>query len=99
MTKVFWEQAAQKDREEIFNYLLQEAGTAVAIAADEKFTALATLLCENPYAGLKAGKSDMQRKLVVPHFPFILVYALAASDIYILRVLHTARKLTGSYKP
>ena len=69
----------------------------VAIAADDRLAGMVTILTENPLAGVKAGCSERQRKLVVPHFPFIIVYATENKSVRILRVLHTSRKIAGRY--
>ncbi|EKI6157105.1 type II toxin-antitoxin system RelE/ParE family toxin [Salmonella enterica] len=94
---VEWEKRAQHDRENIFLYLNREAGALVAIAADERLAGMAASLAENPLAGVKAGRSERQRKLVVPHFPFIIVYATENKNVRILRVLHTSRKIASRY--
>lgn len=94
---VEWEKRAQSDRENIFLYLNREAGALVAIAADERLAAMASILAENPFAGVKAGRSEKQRKLMVPHFPFIMVYVAESARVRILRVLHTSRKIPEQY--
>jgi plasmid stabilization system protein ParE len=94
---VEWEKRAQSDRENIFLYLNREAGALVAIAADERLAGMASILAENPLAGVKAGRSDKQRKLVEPHFPFIIVYVAESARVRILPVLHTSRKIAGQY--
>lgn len=68
-------------------YLNREAGVMVAIAADDRLAGMVTILTENPLAGVKAGRSEKQRKLVVPHFPFIIVYVAESARVRILRVL------------
>lgn len=95
--RVEWEKRAQADRENIFLYLNREAGAMVAIAADDRLAGMVTILTENPLAGVKAGRSERQRKLVVPHFPFIIVYVAESARVRILRVLHTSRKIAGQY--
>ncbi|WP_405469329.1 type II toxin-antitoxin system RelE/ParE family toxin [Morganella morganii] len=95
---VEWEKQAQDDRETIFRYLAREAGVKVAVTADNKLSALAGILKANPLAGVSAGRSEKQRKLVVPHFPFIIVYAAEKEHIRILRVLHTSQKIAGQYR-
>lgn len=95
--RVEWEKRARHDRENIFLYLNQEAGALVAIAADERLIGMATILAENPLAGVRAGRSETQRKLVVPHFPFLIVYVAETARVRILRVLHTSRKIAGQY--
>lgn len=95
--KVEWEKHAQCDREAIFEYLNREAGTLVATAVDERFTGMIAILKENPFAGAKVGNTEKQRKLVVPRFPFIIVYITAKASVRILRILHTSRKITGQF--
>lgn len=97
ITEVQWEKSAQKDREVIFLYLNQEAGLQVASATDDRFVSMVSILKENPLVGIKAGKTEKQRKLVVPRFPFIIVYIADNNAVHILRILHTARKITGRY--
>lgn len=95
--RVEWEKRAQADRESIFLFLNREAGAMVAIAADDRLAGMATILVENSLAGVKAGRSERQRKLVVPHFPFIIVYVAENERVRILRVLHTSRKIASQY--
>lgn len=95
--RVEWEKRAQADRENIFLYLDRKAGAVVAIAADDRLTGMAAILIENPLAGVKAGRSESQRKLVVPHFPFIIIYIAEKERVRILRVLHTSRKIVRRY--
>ncbi len=93
-----WGKQAQSDRESIYVYLYQEAGVDVATTVDEKFTAMARLLEETPLAGVRAGKKDNQRKLIMPRLPFIMVYAVATNVVRILRILHMSRKITRRYE-
>lgn len=74
---------AQRDREDIFLYLNREAGTAIAIAADDRLADMTGILEENPLAGVKAGRLESQRKLVVPHFPFIIIYVAEKEHVRI----------------
>lgn len=95
---VEWEKQALNDREKIFRYLYREAGLLVASAADDKFVGLVNILKENPQAGIRAGKKNNQRKLVVPYFPFIIVYVAEVVTISILRILHTSRKTATRFR-
>jgi toxin ParE1/3/4 len=95
--RVEWEKRAQADRENIFGYLNREAGAMVVIAADDRLAGMATILVENSLAGVKAGRSEKQRKLVVPHFPFIIVYVAEKVRVRILHILHTSRRIAGRY--
>ncbi|MDE1480099.1 type II toxin-antitoxin system RelE/ParE family toxin [Xenorhabdus bovienii] len=59
------------------------------------------LLKTAPYSGVKIRNSvdGSYRKLIVPHFPFILLYPYIKehSNIRILRVLHTSRQITSTF--
>lgn len=98
--KVRWEKQAQADRESIYSYLYKEAGLDVANAADEKFKLAASLLQATPEAGTDIGRSGERRKLVLTKFPFIIVYALKRklSEVHILRILHTSRKVAAKHR-
>lgn len=98
ISSVQWEIQAQADREAIFRYLYQEVGLAVASATDDKFVSMVNILKENPLAGVKHGRTVKHRKLVVPRFPFIIIYVAEETVIRILRVLHTSRKIAGCYQ-
>ncbi|MFC0139430.1 type II toxin-antitoxin system RelE/ParE family toxin [Erwinia mallotivora] len=95
--KVEWSRDAQADREAVYRYLYQEAGLRVADATDEKLRDIANILAENPHAGVKTGRVESRRKLVVPKFPFIMVYVVEPDQVWIARVLHTSRKIAGRY--
>lgn len=97
ISDVQWEIRARADREAIFRYLYQEAGLPVASATDDKFVSMISILRENPLAGVKVGKTAKQRKLVVPRFPFIIVYVADETVVRILRILHTSCKIAGRY--
>lgn len=98
ISAVQWEKQAQADRETIFRYLYREAGLLVASATDDKFTSMASLLSENPQAGTKVVGTEKQYELVVPRFPFIIIYVAETDGVRILRVLHTSRKISGRYQ-
>lgn len=98
ISSVQWEMQAQADREAIFRYLYQEAGLLVASATDDKFVSMVNILKENPLAGVKNGRTTKHRKLVVPRFPFIIIYVAEETIIRILRILHTSRKIAGCYQ-
>lgn len=98
ISKIQWEKNAQLDREVIFNYLFREAGLIVASATDDKFLNLVELLRENPYAGIQIERINKKRKLIVPHFPFIIVYVIEHNIIRIIRILHTSRKIAMQYR-
>ena len=99
MSKLLWEEAAQTDREHIYSYFYEQAGLLLADKVDEKFQEMAKLLQTAPHSGVKIKNNvdESYRKLIVPHFPFVMVYQYVKkySNIRILRVLHTSRKITS----
>lgn len=93
--RIEWEKSAQLDREAIFLYLFNKAGLPVASATDDKFIHSVALLAENPFVGTQVHTHEKQRKLVVAHFPFIILYQVEATVLSVLRILHTSRKIAG----
>ncbi|REF28526.1 plasmid stabilization system protein ParE [Xenorhabdus cabanillasii] len=101
MITISWEETAQTDREQIYLYFFEQAGLLLADEIDAKFVEMAELLRVTPYAGIKVRNSpdERYRKLVVPHFPFIVLYRYDEDmeNIKILRILHTARRIAGLF--
>ncbi|WP_434526221.1 type II toxin-antitoxin system RelE/ParE family toxin [Photorhabdus asymbiotica] len=103
MIRISWEETAQTDREQIYLYFFEQAGLLLADKIDTKFSEMAELLKVTPYAGIgiKACDSpdERYRKLVVPHFPFIMLYRYDEDieSIKILRILHTSKRITGLF--
>lgn len=96
--QVRWATAALADREAIFRYLYREAGCPVATQTDEKFVAMSRLLAEQPQSGVVISGNDKRRRLTLSHLPFIMVYAISAQQISILRLLHSSRKVSALYR-
>lgn len=69
-----------------FLYLAREAGGLVAVAADDRIAGMIDILKDNPPAGTKAGGRENQRKLVVPHFPLIVVCGAGHENLITLRI-------------
>jgi len=63
----------------------------VAKALIEAMTSLETL----PNRG-RPGRSANTRELIVPGWPWIIVYEVAAERVTVLRVLHAAQKRPGA---
>ncbi|PHM64562.1 hypothetical protein Xsto_02836 [Xenorhabdus stockiae] len=101
MITILWEESAQTDREQIYLYFFEQAGLLLADEVDAKFVEMAELLKVTPYAGIKARNSqdERYRKLVIPHFPFIMLYRYDEDreTIKVLRILHTARRIAGLF--
>lgn len=101
MIALYWEESAHADREQIYRYFYEQAGLLLADNVDKRFQEMAALLQTTPNAGVKARNThdSAYRKLVVPHFPFILLYHYApeSESVRILRVLHTSRQITSTF--
>ncbi|PLV62255.1 type II toxin-antitoxin system RelE/ParE family toxin [Erwinia sp. B116] len=95
---VRWATSALADREGIFRYLNREAGFQIAQQTDDKFISMSRLLAENPLMGVATVAGEHRRRLTVVHFPFIMVYAIEAQQIAVLRVLHTSRRVADFYR-
>ncbi|WP_274725157.1 type II toxin-antitoxin system RelE/ParE family toxin [Xenorhabdus bovienii] len=99
--RLLWEETAQADREQIYRYFYEQAGLLLADKVDARFQEMAELLKTAPYSGVKIRNNidESYRKLIVPHFPFILLYQYIKenSNIRILRVLHTSRQITSIF--
>lgn len=101
MITLSWEETAQTDREQIYRYFFEQAGLLLADKVDTRFQEMADLLQNTPYSGIKLRNNadELYRKLIVPHFPFILLYHYDKKNknIRILRLLHTARQITSLF--
>ncbi|WP_051875942.1 type II toxin-antitoxin system RelE/ParE family toxin, partial [Xenorhabdus bovienii] len=82
-------------------YFYEQAGLLLADKVDARFQEMAEFLKTAPYSGVKIRNNvdESYRKLIVPHFPFILLYQYIKenSNICILRVLHTSRQITSTF--
>lgn len=94
---ILWGKRALANREQIWRYLYQEAGLDIANAVDDRFVEILSLLENTPKLGVKVGNQEKKRKLVLTHFPFIIVYVIESKEIKIIRILHTARKVAARY--
>ncbi|MBD2785790.1 type II toxin-antitoxin system RelE/ParE family toxin [Xenorhabdus sp. DI] len=85
----------------MYLYFFEHAGLLLADEIDAKSVEMAEFLKVTPYAGAKARNSSDERykKLVAPHFPFIMFYRYDEDikNIKILRILHTARRINGIF--
>ncbi|MGG4664923.1 type II toxin-antitoxin system RelE/ParE family toxin [Providencia vermicola] len=99
MIKLLWEKAAQTDREHIYHYFFKHAGILLADKIDNRFQELTELLQATPYSGVKVKNKENYRKLIIPNFPFFILYQINKKDnhIRILRILHTATRLASNY--
>ncbi|WP_183027416.1 type II toxin-antitoxin system RelE/ParE family toxin [Variovorax sp. UMC13] len=87
--KLVWTRLAQEDRRAIREHIASDDPRA-ALAIDELFSAKAARLVHVPEMG-KRGRVPETRELVA-HRSYVLIYAIKADQVQVLRVLHTARQ-------
>lgn len=81
---------ATADLQEIENYIRQDNSTAAARMILRVLEAIEYLLTY-PNMG-RVGRVPKTKELVISGTPFIVVYQLRQQIIFILRILHAARK-------
>lgn len=87
--KVRWTSAAARDRLTIWEHIAAENPMA-AVRMDELFDAAATRLADFPNLG-KLGLVPGTRE-ILPHESYRLVYEVGADTVWILTLVHTARR-------
>jgi addiction module RelE/StbE family toxin len=80
---------AKLDLAEIHDYIAQENPQA-ARRVVQLIRKAAETLPQNPQVG-RLGRIAETRELTVGRFPFMLAYRIAAEEIQVLAVVHTAR--------
>lgn len=87
--KVVWTPEAERDRDDIWQYLASENPRA-ALQIDQLFEDWVAKLEKHPKIG-KVGKIPGTRELI-PHESYRLVYEIAGEIVWILTIIHTARR-------
>ena len=85
-----WTRLAERDLDQIGNYIGQDNPAAAARVVLELIDQAQTLLPEHPAIG-RPGRVLGTRELVIGNLPYIVAYRVRGRDVEILRVLHTAR--------
>lgn len=80
---------AHGDRHAIFDYVAADNPLA-AVELDERFSRIAIKLETTPYSG-REGRFTGTKELVA-HANYILVYSIQRDEVWILHVLHAARR-------
>jgi toxin ParE1/3/4 len=86
--RLVWTNAAEADRDGIYDYIEADNPRA-AIVLDDRFRAAAARLPRFPHMG-RPGRVDGTREFVA-HKNYILVYEIEGETLRILRVLHASR--------
>lgn len=81
---------AEQDLEEVEAYISLDNPTAALRTVGRVLEAIEYLL-QFPNMG-RVGRLSDTRELIVSGTPFIVIYQVRRSDIYVLRILHAARK-------
>jgi len=89
-----WTRLAERDLDEIGDYIGQDNPAAAARVVLELIDQAETLLPQHPAIG-RPGRVLGTRELVIGNLPYIVAYRVRDRDVEILRVLHTARAWPG----
>ncbi len=87
--KVIWTPEAQKDREDIWEFIAKENPFA-ATRMDELFSEAAARLTEHSMLG-KAGRIPGTRELF-PHESYRMAHEIGGDIVWILTLVHAARQ-------
>lgn len=87
--RVLWVSAAEQDRADILDHISQDNPLA-AIRMDELFAEVAGRLALHPQLG-KSGQIPGTRELIA-HESYRLVYQVQDDAVWILALVHTARR-------
>ena len=88
--KIHLTKKANKDLSEIHAFIGQDNVHAASRTINIILDAIEYLL-EFPIMG-RAGRVPHTRELIISSTPFIAIYEIRRQDIFILRILHAARK-------
>jgi toxin ParE1/3/4 len=86
-----WTKRAERDLDEIANYIGQDSPAAAARVILEVIDRVEASLTKRPAIG-RAGRVLGTRELVMGELPYVVPYRVREQDIEILRVLHTSRR-------
>ncbi len=87
--EVIWTPEAEQDRAMIWDYIARDNPIA-AIGMDRLFSQAAARLTQHPQLG-KPGKIPCTRELI-PHENYRLIYEIESKRVWILALVHTARR-------
>jgi toxin ParE1/3/4 len=88
--KIRLAKSAEHDLEEVKAYISLDNPAAALRTIDRILEAIEYLL-QFPHMG-RAGRMADTRELIISGSPFIVIYQIRDSYIYVLRIFHAARK-------
>jgi toxin ParE1/3/4 len=89
-----WSRPAEKDLDEIANFIGQDSPAAAARVVLEVIDQTESNLVRNVGIG-RAGRVLGTRELIIGSLPYIVAYRVRDGIIEVLRVLHTSRRWPG----
>jgi len=90
MMELIWTPQAVRDREDIYDYIIEENNPLAALALDELIAEKTAVLLDFPRKG-RGGRVPNTFELVV-HNNYMVVYDIVQTQVRILSVVHTARQ-------
>ena len=93
--KIIWTPQAVRDRSDIWDYIAADNPIAAA-DLDDTFSTAVSRLAEHPALG-RPGQIEDTRELIV-HANYRLVYEITPEVVWILALVHTARKWPPQHK-
>lgn len=88
--RVRWTTPAREQFVSTYEFIGEENRSAAARIADQIWEST-QLLARHPLAG-RMGRVEGPRELVIQGAPFIVAYRVATNEVWILAVMHAARK-------
>jgi len=88
--RVRWTTPAKEQFVSVYEYIAQENRSAAAKIADQTWKST-QLLARHPLAG-RTGRVEGTREFVIRGTPFIVAYRVEKNEVWILAVIHGARK-------
>lgn len=90
MIRIVWTASARRDLAAHFDYLAARNPEA-ALRLDDAIRGAVAQLADFPHRG-RPGRVEGTRELVLPAWPYCIVYLVRESRVGILRILHSAQE-------
>jgi toxin ParE1/3/4 len=93
--KIVWLPEARRSRREQIAYIA-ERNPSAALAMADAIRLAVRQLADHPRLG-RTGRVAGTRELVVARTPYVIIYAVDADTVAIIRVLHSAQRWPSSH--
>jgi plasmid stabilization system protein ParE len=94
--KIFWSRSALHDVQMAIEYVVRERAQSASFLA-QRIEQAVKMVARHPFIG-RAGRVDHTRELVVAGTPLIIPYLIKSEGVFILAVLHAARRWPSRFK-